>query len=151
MKASKAAVDSFIAQKTLALVGASRSGRKFGNAIYRELRAKGYRVLAVHPSAERIEGDPCWPTLAALPEPVGGAVVVVPPVAAHTVVQEAAAARIPRVWLQQGSESPEAVEAARAAGLEVVSGHCLLMFVEPTGWFHRVHRTLWGWLGKLPR
>lgn len=150
MQASKAAVDSFIGQRTLALVGASRSGRKFGNAIYRELRAKGYRVLAVHPEAGSIEGDACWPTLAALPEPVGGVVVVVPPAAARRVVQEAAAARIPRLWLQQGSESPEAIETARAAGLEVVAGHCLLMFVEPTGWFHRFHRTLWGWLGKLP-
>ena len=148
---SQAAVDSFIAQKTLALVGASRSGRKFGNTIYKELRSKGYRVLAVHPAAGSIEGDPCWPTLTALPEAVGGVVVVVPPAAARKVVQEAAAARIPRLWLQQGSQSPEAIETARAAGMEVVSGHCLLMFVEPTGWFHRFHRTLWGWLGKLPK
>ncbi|MCU0290735.1 MAG: CoA-binding protein [Thermoanaerobaculaceae bacterium] len=148
---TKAAVDDFVAQRTLALVGASRSGRKFGNAIYRELRTKGYRVLAVHPEVASIEGDPCWPTLAALPEPVGGVVVVLPPAAARKVVQEAAAARIPRLWLQQGSESPEAIETARAAGIEAVAGKCLLMFVEPVGWFHRFHRTLWGWLGKLPK
>ncbi|HNX48518.1 MAG TPA: CoA-binding protein [Thermoanaerobaculaceae bacterium] len=147
---TRIAVDDFLRQKTLALVGASRSGHKFGSAIYRELRTKGYHVLAVHPGADRIEGDACWPTMAALPEPVGGVVVVVPPAKALKVVQEAAAAQIPRIWLQPGTESPAAIEAARAAGIEVVAGHCLLMFVEPVGWFHGFHRTLWRWLGKLP-
>lgn len=147
---TRVAIDDFLRQKTLALVGASRTGRKFGNAIYRELRAKGYHVLAVHPGADHIEGDVCWPTVGALPEQVGGAVVAVPPAQAIKVVQEAAAAQIPRIWLQQGSESPEAIETARAAGLEVVAGHCVLMFVEPAAWFHRFHRTLWRWLGKLP-
>lgn len=36
--------------------------------------------------------------------------------------------------------SPEAVALCREHGIEVVDGACPLMFSEPVGWFHRVHR-----------
>ena len=145
------AIDDFLAERTLALVGASRGGKKFGNNAYRELVAKGYRVFAVHPEATEIEGRPCAPDLGRLPEPVGGVVVVVPPTQTEKVVREALAAGIKKVWMQQGSESPEAVRFCEANGMIVVRNQCILMFAEPTAAFHRVHRWLWGVLGKLPR
>jgi hypothetical protein len=147
---SKAAVDGFFADRTLALVGASRSGRKFGNMVLKELTAKGYRVLPVHPDAPEIDGHPAYPSLAGLPEKVGGVIVVVPPVKAEQVVHDAAAAGIRRVWLQQGASSPGALQAAEARGLSVVHGECILMFAEPTRSFHRVHRVIWKLLGRLP-
>lgn len=151
MPVARELVDDFVAQRTLALVGMSRGGRKFGNAAYRELTAKGYTVRPVHPEAETIGGAPCWPSLAALPETPGGVLVVVPPAQAARVVEEAHAAGIPRVWLQQGAESPEAVRFAEVHGMRVVHGECILMFAEPVGWFHRVHRTVNRLLGRLPR
>ncbi len=147
---TRAAIDDFLDQKTLALVGVSRSGRKFGNTILKELTAKGYRVLPVHPEAAEVDGVRCWPSLEELPEPVGGVVVVVPPSQGESVVEAAAAAGIRRVWLQQGAESPAVLERATSRGLEVVSGECILMFAQPTGLIHRAHRWLWGVLGKLP-
>jgi len=65
--ASKAAIDEFIAQPAVAIAGASRDGKKFGNAVYRDLKSKGYHVFAVNPNAAIIEGDPCYPSLSALP------------------------------------------------------------------------------------
>ena len=75
---TKKEVSEFLSQKTLAVVGVSRSRDKFSNGVYRELKAKGYRVFPVNPNAEMVEGDACYPNLGALPEPVGGAVVIVP-------------------------------------------------------------------------
>jgi hypothetical protein len=66
---SKAAVMDFVNQRSLAVVGVSRSGRKFGNTAYRELKAKKYRLVPVHPDAETLEGDPCARSLANLPTP----------------------------------------------------------------------------------
>lgn len=149
--ASRAAVEEFLGQRTLALVGASRSGRGFGNVILRELRARGWRLLPVHPEAASLEGEPCAATLAALPEPVGGVIVSVPPATATRVVREAAAAGVKRVWLQRGAQSPDAERAARDAGMTLVSGECILMFAEPTGGVHRFHRALRRWFGTLPR
>jgi predicted CoA-binding protein len=149
--ASRATIDGFLAQRTLALVGVSRSGRKFGNAVLRELSGKGYRVLPVHPEADEIDGTRCWPDLRSLPQEVGGVVVVVPPDRAAKVVEEAADAGIPRVWLQQGAGSPDVVRAAEERGLEVVDGECILMFAEPTAFFHRAHRFIRGAFGRLPQ
>jgi hypothetical protein len=143
-------VTDFLSRRTLALVGMSRSGRKFGNAAYKELAAKGYTVYPVHPEAESIAGARCWPSLAALPGPVDGVVVVVPPAQTAKVVEEARAAGISRVWMQQGAESAEAIRYCDEHGISVVHHECILMFAEPLGWFHRAHRGLWRLLGRLP-
>jgi len=144
------AVEGFLSQRVLALAGASRSGKKFGNTILKELKAKGYEVLLVHPEAGEIEGTPCFPSLAALPKPVGGLLLVVPPAKAEPLVREAAELGIPRIWMQQGSSSPEAIRLCEAKGIAAVHGECILMFAQPTNGAHRFHHWLWGVFGKLP-
>lgn len=148
---SRAAVDAFLVEKDLAIVGVSRSGKKFGNGALRELTANGYRVFPVHPEAETIQGIPCYPNLRELPEPVGGLLIVVPPAQIEVVVREAAAAGIRRVWMQQGSFSPRALKFCAENGIEAVHGECILMFLRKGPVFHRIHHWLWGLLDKLPR
>ncbi len=147
---TQSVVQDFIAQRSLAIVGVSRNGHGFGNIAYRELKAKGYHVFPVHPDAQEIAGDRCYPNLKSLPEPVGGVVVVVHPDATEKVVEEAAAAGIPRVWMQQGAESAEALRFCDEHGIAAVAGECILMFAEPAGFFHRAHRFIWKLMGKLP-
>jgi hypothetical protein len=151
MPPSQKLVSDFLSQRTLALVGMSRSGRKFGNSVYKELKAKGYTVFPVHREAQEINGERCWPSLRSLPEPVGGVVIVVPPRETEKIVEEAVEAGIGRVWMQQGSESGKAVRFCEEKGIQVVQRECILMFAEPVGFFHRVHRWLRGLVGKLPR
>jgi predicted CoA-binding protein len=148
---AKSAVDDFIAQRKLAVVGVSRKGNKFGNLAFKELKTKGYQLYPVHPQAASIGGERCYPSLGALPEPVGGVLVVVPPGETEKVVRDAVAAGIRRVWLQQGAESPEAIRLCQEYGISAVHGECILMFAEPAAWFHRAHRWVWRLLGKLPR
>lgn len=147
-RATRAAVEDFIAQKTLALVGASRTGEGFGSSLLKELLSKGYKVTPVHPVARQIGGLQAVRSLAELPEPVGGVVIVVPPTEAVEVVRQAIAAGVGRIWMQQGASSPEAIHLAEEAGVSVVAGHCLLMFAEPVdGWGHRLHH----WVLKISR
>lgn len=149
-KSSRTEVDEFLRQRTLAVVGVSRSGKKFGNVIYRSLREKGYTVIPVHPAAETLEGDRCAPNLRHLPQAVDGVVLVVPPAETERIVREAHEAGIRRVWMQQGAGSPSAVQFCREHGMSVISGECLLMFAEPAEWVHRAHRWVWKHLDKLP-
>lgn len=148
---TRTAIDRFVQGRTLALVGVSAGGKGFGNSAYRELKARGYRVLPVHPTAGTIQGDPCWRAVSALPEPVERALIVVSPTDAERAVREAAAAGVRQVWLQQGAESPAALAAGAELGLDVVHGECILMFAEPNRSVHRFHRWLWNVLGKLPK
>ena len=147
----KEAIDDFVSQRKLALVGASSKKGKFGNFALKDLRAKGYKIFPVHPQARTIEGEPCYPSFAALPEPVDGVLVVVPPAQTEKVVRDAAAAGIKRVWMQQGAESPAAIKFCEENGIRAVDGECILMFTEPAAWFHRAHRWIWKLLGKLPK
>jgi len=148
---SKQVVSDFISQKSLAVVGVSRGGNKFGNTAYRELKSRGYQVYPIHPSAETLEGDRAYANLQALPVRVGGVVTSVPPASTIQVVNDAKGAGIPRIWMQQGSESPEAVRLCQEYGIEVVTGECILMFAEPVRSGHRLHRFVKGLFGGLPK
>jgi predicted CoA-binding protein len=148
---AKATVDDFLAQRTLALVGASRDPQAFSNTAFKELKAKGYRVIPVNPHTDTVLGERCYPSLRDLPEPVGGALIMVPPAQAEAVVRDAAAAGIPRVWMQQGAASETAVKFCQEHGIREVHGECILMFAQPQGFGHKAHRWVWGVLGKLPK
>ena len=149
MKSSRTSVEAFLQQPAFALVGASRSRRKFGNTILRELRSRGMRVYPVHPAAAAIDGVTCYMDLTHVPEQVGGVIVCVPPASAVSVVRDAARAGIKHIWLQQGSESPYVASLCSELGLDCVSGECILMFAAPAG-IHKVHRVLGGMLHRLP-
>ena len=123
---TKAVVDDFISQHTLAVVGVSRDQKKFGNAAYRALKEKGYRVFPINRNIDSVEGDRCYPGLSALPEKVDGVVIVVPPQETEQVVREAQAAGISRVWMQQGAESDAAIRFCRANGMSEVHGECIM-------------------------
>lgn len=148
---TRAAVNDFLAQRKLAVVGVSHSGKGFGYAAYKELKGKGYRLFPVNPNAESFGSEPCYPNLSALPEPVDGALIVVPPVETEKVVRDAVAAGIRHVWMQQGAQSEAAVRFCQLNGISVVHGECILMFAEPAAMYHRMHRFVWRLLGKLPR
>lgn len=143
-------VRDFVGQRRLALAGASRTGRKFGNVLLRELKARGYEVVPVHPEAAELEGLACAKSPGELAGRVDGLVAVTPPAETARLVAAAADAGIARVWIQQGAGSEEAVRVAREKGVALVHGHCLLMFLDGTGAVHGFHRVLWRLLGKLP-
>jgi predicted CoA-binding protein len=129
----------------------SRAGNKYGNRAFRELKGKGYRLYIIHPEAGTLEGEACFPSLSKLPEKPGGLVLVVPPAQSEKMIQEAAACGIKRVWMQPGAESDQAIRLAAEKGLSEVHGVCILMFSEPAGFFHRLHRWIATKIGATPR
>ena len=79
MATFKAKAEEFMAQKKLAVVGVSSTKTATGNGIFKALRDQGYEVYPVNPKAETVEGVTCYPSVKALPEPVGGVVIVTRP------------------------------------------------------------------------
>jgi predicted CoA-binding protein len=146
---TKVAIEEFLDEHTLAIAGVKRDGTGFGNAVFKDLTGKGYEILPVHPTADEVGGVPCSPSLAELPKPVGGLVLVVQPEQSEMLVREAKTAGIERIWMQQGAESAEAIRFCEENGIDVVHGQCVMMFAEPTG-IHRFHRWINGVFGKLP-
>lgn len=147
---SKKIVEEFLIQKKIAVVGVSRTKTKFGNAIYKELKQKGYEVFPVNPNLQTFEGDVCYPDLLSIPDRTDAVVINVPPMQAEKVIREANQAGIKKVWLQQGSQSDSAVKYCEENGIDCISNECILMFAQPSAFIHRAHKWIWGVLGKLP-
>jgi predicted CoA-binding protein len=148
---SKTAIDDFISQDTLAIVGVSRGGKKFGNTTFRELTAHGYKLYPIHPEAETLEGAKAYKNFDSLPEKVNGVIVIVPPAQTEKVVRDAAAAGIKRVWMQQGAQSDAAIRFCQENGIAEIHGECINMFAHDTASFHKFHRGLLKVFGRLPK
>ena len=142
-------IQGFIDCKRVALVGASRSGKKFGNAAAKELMARGYEVYLVNPEARQIDGQPCYPNLTALREKVDSVLVCLPASQGAGVLTEAAELGLRNVWLQQGADSPELIASGRDLGLDLVYGKCILMYAPPVRSIHRFHRAVVKLIGQL--
>jgi uncharacterized protein len=145
------AIEDFVSHNTFAIVGVSRGGKKFGNITFRELSSHGYKLYPIHPRAETLEGVPAYKNFTSLPEKVDGVIIIVPPVQTELVIREAFAAGIRRVWMQQGAESDSAINYCQANGIVAIHGHCINMFAHNTSSYHKFHRGILKFFGKLPK
>lgn len=151
MQNSQQTINEFLGQKTIAVVGVSRNKEKFGNMVYLELKKKGYKVFAINPNADMVEGDRCYAGLGALPEKPGGVVFVIHPKDTLDLIKEAAQQGIGYIWLQQGAESPAGEQLCRDLNLAFVSGECIFMYLEPVESIHSFHRFFKRLFGKMPK
>ena len=149
-------VRDFLAQRRIAITGVSAKRELTGNIIYRKLKAAGYQVFPVHPTAATFDGDPCYPNLAAIPGGVDGVVIVNRPDVTDAVVRECVEAGVPRVWMHQSlakagtSVSPEAVEFCNEHGISAIGGACPMMYVRGADFGHRCMRWMLRLTGGLP-
>ena len=148
---SKKAVDNFLTQKNIAVVGVSRNGAKTGSKIYKELKAKNYRTFAVNPKAGNNGEITFYPDLRSIPEDVDGVVLAVPPAVTDMVVREAHELGITHVWMQLGAESQNAIDFCKEKGINVIHNLCIFMFAEPVESIHKVHKWFVKLFGKLPK
>jgi predicted CoA-binding protein len=143
------AIQEFVGCRSIAVIGASRGGKKFGNAAAKELQTRGYQVFIIHPEAQDIDGQTCYPNLSALRGQIDAVLISVPAAQAAAVMREAASLDIRHVWLQQGAESPELLALGQDLGLSLVSKKCVLMYAPPVKSFHGWHRGFVKLVGKL--
>lgn len=120
-------IEDLLAQKVMAVVGVSPNTQKYGWIVYQSLKAQGYRVYAINPRYNEVGGDPCYASVAELPEPPDVVVTVVPPGATREVVRQALVAGVRRFWMQPGSEDETAIAEAEAAGAQVVHHQCIML------------------------
>lgn len=115
--------------RTIAVVGLSQNPARPSHGVARYLQQQGYRIVPVNPHETTVLGEPAFADLTTARELVGPIDIVdvfrrsefVPAIAAEAI---RIGARM--LWLQEGVTNPAAEEAARTAGLAVVSDHCLL-------------------------
>jgi predicted CoA-binding protein len=147
-----AQIDAFFSVDTIAVAGVSRNPKKFGNIIFRTISdKKKYRVLPVNPAVDEIEGQKCYRDIASLPDAVHSIVLVTPKNKTAEALKSAIAKGIKNIWIQQHTETPEAIRIASESGLNVIFKKCIIMFTEPVAGFHRFHRNMMKFFGRLPK
>ena len=121
-------INNFLAAEAFGVVGASSKPHKYGNKVLRCYQQNGRTVVPVNPVEKEIEGLACVASVSELPESVKSISVITPPQVTEKVVEQAIARGIEHIWMQPGAESPQAVAACEAAGLNVIAdGSCLLV------------------------
>jgi predicted CoA-binding protein len=91
---------------TVAVVGATDDLTKYGGRIYRDLKYKGFTVFAVNPGRTSVDGDPCWPSLAELPD---------------------------NVWIQPGAEDEAVLDYLDTHAFNSLTDACIMIEARPAG------------------
>jgi uncharacterized protein len=120
--------------KTIASVGLSSNPNKESYRIASYLKAQGYRVIPVNPTASEIMGETSYPDLPSVPEKIDLVQIFRKPEDVPPVVDDAIKVGANVVWMQEGIVHEAAAEKARQAGLQVVMDTCMRV----------AHRTLMG-------
>ncbi len=137
---SRPLIDEFLSHRKLALVRPSPSTAVMGGQIDQELKPKGYEISVVY-----LDRSVPAARLADVKNDVEGAIIAVPKNQCADAVREAVEAGMPRLWLQAGSQTDEAIALCEKEAVPTVSGKCVLMYAEPVKSVHAFHR----WVAKV--
>ena len=139
--------EAFFTLGSFAVVGHSKA-KPFPVLSYRKLKAMGKTVYPVDPSTDDIDGDKTFANLGALPAPVEGLIVEVPKNETKDWVAAAAAAGIRDVWVHMAHDTPEAIALAKDKGINLRTGTCAVMYLNPGLSYHSIHKLIMKATGK---
>lgn len=112
------------ASKVVAVIGLSDDPAKPAFGVASSMKARGYRIVPVHPKAETALGEKAFRSIAEIPFPVDLVYMFRGADAAPAVAEEAIAKKARALWMPEGVVHEEAAAKARAAGLAVVMDRC---------------------------
>jgi uncharacterized protein len=148
---SKQKIDHFLNCQSIAIVGASRNKKSFSTQVASHLDGLGYDLWYVNPGFESQETEKQQVQyIEMLPAEVNHILVLTNKTQTESVLKKAVLKGIQNVWIQQQSETPEALEQASLAGLNLVYGQCIFMHTNPEG-IHKFHHRLRKLFGTLPK
>jgi uncharacterized protein len=116
---------------SVAVIGATDTPGKYGGIIYRDLKRKGYKVFAVNPGRETVDGDPCWAKVGDLPETPTIVDLVVPANHGLRVLAECEDSGIENIWVQPGAESRQLLERLDAGPFTWLADACIMVRARP--------------------
>ncbi|MBS4057267.1 MAG: CoA-binding protein [Bacteroidales bacterium] len=141
MKSNLKQINAFLACKNMAIVGASRDPKKFGNQVLAQLVSKGFTVFPVHRQAEEINCIRCYRDIQALPVEVEALCLITPKQQTDDLIRMAINKGIRNIWVQQFSEGSETNNLVNQEDAQIVTGRCIFMYLNPTG-LHKFHERM---------
>jgi uncharacterized protein len=143
-------IERFLNSESFAIVGVSRSKKKFGNVLYTEFTKKGKRVYGINHKIDGPKVDDVYKNFNSLPEKVDAAIINIKPQFSLDAVKDAHTHGVNKIWIQQGAQSIEAIQYCQDNGISVINDMCVLMFTDPGHFPHNFHKWVLNLFGKLP-
>jgi predicted CoA-binding protein len=143
-------INEFLDSQPIALVGVSRNPKKFGYAVFKELKEKGMKLIPVNPQAEEIMGEKTYPNVKMLPPEVQSIIVFTKKDKTASVIRDAKEKGIKQIWIQQMADSKEALQELKDSGIKFITGECILMHYKPNS-IHKFHGGLKKFFGRFPK
>jgi uncharacterized protein len=143
-------INEFLESQPIGLVGVSRNPKKFGYAVFKELKEKGMNILPVNPEAVEIMGVKAYPNVRELPADVNGIIVLTKKGITASVIKEAKEKGIKQIWIQQMADSKEALDELKGSDINYITGECILMHYKPHS-IHKFHGGLKKFFGRFPK
>jgi predicted CoA-binding protein len=150
MKATKASIEAFLAAPEIAVAGVSRDPKKFGHQVFKLLKEQGKKVLPVNPGATEIDGTQAYKNVGDLPREINHLVILTPKKQTREILENAIEKGISNIWIQQMSETPEALAYAQSKAVDVISGECIFLHAKPVKGIHKFHRAIRSFFGRMP-
>ena len=112
--------------KTIALVGFSPDPGRPSHNIGRMMKRFGYRIIPVRPGIAEGLGEPAYPDLESVPDPVDLVDVFRASEHVGAIVDECLRLGHKAIWLQDGVIDEAAAQRAVAGGMTVIMDRCIL-------------------------
>jgi len=120
-------MQAFLSQHTIAVVGVSTSGGKYGNIVMSDLISKGYIVYGINAKGGKSGAHVLYPTLADTPEKPDLVVFVVPPAITENLLDTVKNLNIDKVWMQPGAESELAIDYCLKNNISIIHDRCIMI------------------------
>ncbi|HRW61939.1 MAG TPA: CoA-binding protein [Bacteroidales bacterium] len=147
----KESIEIFLESRKIAVAGVSANTKKFGYAVFNELRQKGFDICPINPKLEELDGIKCYASVNQIPDGYQKLFIVTPKTETDRIIEDAARKGIKHIWVQQMSNTTETKKIAKDNGVELIDKECIFMFAEPVNSIHKFHRGLWKLFGLLPK
>jgi len=151
MMKKKESIEIFLESRKIAVAGVSANTKKFGYAVFNELRQKGFDICPINPKLEELDGIKCYASVNQIPDGYQKLFIVTPKTETDRIIEDAARKGIKHIWVQQMSNTTETKKIAKDNGVELIDKECIFMFAEPVNSIHKFHRGLWKLFGLLPK
>jgi predicted CoA-binding protein len=115
---------------TFAIVGASQDKNKYGYEVLELLKQHGHTMLPINPKYAEIEGVPCYPSLADLPQKPDVVLTAAPAPVSEKIARTCAELRFPIFWMPTGTETDKAIAICQQNGVTEIHGYCPLFLYK---------------------
>jgi len=136
----------FFDNQPIAIIGVSRSKKKFANMFFSKLINNGYTV---NPNTDDINNTKCYRDITNVPEGVQSAIIITHHKHTDKILEDTIKRGIKNIWIQQKSESTRTKDiVAQNTDFNIITNSCVFMYAKPVNGMHRFHKFIKSMISK---